>query len=259
MISDFFEGRALALQESESETRRFGFTVTRATVPIGDVASDDDVVTAVTSSASDLMIVRFDERRKALGQLLRRIPGVECIHADTLVYYEWNLRRLQSPAANRWNLTIMQTRSLNDIAGVLRESFKDYRNHYSANPRLAASVTVTAYEEWASNLLRNETSRAFVARDETSGEVTGFVLLSLAETDRIAEVALNAVRPAAQRGGVYSALMRAAAEYLVGLGTIDRLYISTQSENLAVIAAWQKLGLKPFLSLETHHVMRHRD
>ena len=120
-------------------------------------------------------------------------------------------------------------------------------------------MTVTAYEEWASNLLRNETSRAFVARDEISGEVTGFVLLSLAETDRIAEVALNAVRPAAQRGGVYSALMRAAAEYLVGLGTIDRLYISTQSENLAVIAAWQKLGLEPFLSFETHHVMRRRD
>ena len=259
MISDFFEGRALAIQESESETRRFGFTVTRATVPLGNAASDDDVVAAVKSSASDLVIVRFDERRKALGQLLRRIPGVECIHADTLVYYEWNVRRPQSPAANLGNLTIMQTRSLNDIAGVLRESFKDYRNHYSANPRLAASVTVTAYEEWASNLLRNETSRAFVARDETSGEVTGFVLLSLAETDRIAEVALNAVRPAAQRGGVYSALMRAAAEYLVGLGTIDRLYISTQSENLAVIAAWQKLGLKPFLSLETHHVMRHRD
>ena len=259
MISDFFEGRSLVLQESESETRRFGFTVTRATVPLGNAASDDDVVAAVKSSASDLVIVRFDERRKELGVLLQRIEGVECIHADTLVYYEWNLRRLQAAAAGEKNLAIELSKSFGDVAGVLRESFKNYRNHYSANPRLAASVTVTAYEEWASNLLRNETSRAFVARDETSGEVTGFVLLSLAETDRIAEVALNAVRPAAQRGGVYSALMRAAAEYLVGLGTIDRLYISTQSENLAVIAAWQKLGLKPFLSLETHHVMRHRD
>jgi len=258
MISDFFEGRALTLQESESETRRFGFTVTRATVPLGDAVSDDDVVAAVNSSASDIVIVRFDARRKTLGPLLRRTPGVDCIHADTLVYYEWNLRHLQPTAAHQTNPTITRSKSFDDIAGVLRESFKDYRNHYSSNPRLAASVTVTAYEEWASNLMRNEMSRVLVARDETNGEVTGFVLLTVAESERIAEVVLNAVRPAAQRGGVYSALMRAAAGQLASLRSIDRLYISTQSENLAVIAAWKKLGLEPFLALETHHVMRRK-
>jgi ribosomal protein S18 acetylase RimI-like enzyme len=86
--------------------------------------------------------------------------------------------------------------------------------------------------------------------------VTGFVLLTVAENDRIAEVALNAVRPDSQRGGVYSALMRAAADYLVALGSVDRLFISTQRENQAVIAAWQKLGLEPFLTLETYHIMR---
>ena len=45
-------------------------------------------------------------------------------------------------------------------------------------------------------------------------------------------------------------------EYLVTLGSVERLFISTQRENQAVIAAWQKLGLEPFLTLETYHVMR---
>jgi ribosomal protein S18 acetylase RimI-like enzyme len=256
MISDFFEGRALVLQESESEARRFGFSVVRATVPLNDTVSDEEVAAAVQAARSELVIVRFDERRKELGLLLKKIVGAECIHADTLVYYEWDLRRPQSPAANQTSLTITRSQSPDDITGVLRDSFKDYRNHYSANPRLATSVTVAAYEEWASGLMQSDSSRAFVAREEPNGEVTGFVLLTVAENDRIAEVALNAVRPASQRGGVYSALMRAAADYLVALGSVDRLFISTQRENQAVIAAWQKLGLEPFLTLETYHIMR---
>jgi ribosomal protein S18 acetylase RimI-like enzyme len=256
MISDFFEGRALVLQESESEARRFGFSVVRATVPLNDIVSDEEVAAAVQAARSELVIVRFDERRKELGLLLKKIVGAECIHADTLVYYEWNLRRPQSPAANQTSLTITRSQSLDDITGVLRDSFKDYRNHYSANPRLATSVTVAAYEEWASGLMQSDSSRAFVAREEPNGEVTGFVLLTVAENDRIAEVALNAVRPDSQRGGVYSALMRAAADYLVALGSVDRLFISTQRENQAVISAWQKLGLEPFLTLETYHIMR---
>ncbi|MFM7307819.1 MAG: hypothetical protein ACKO2Q_07565, partial [Actinomycetota bacterium] len=70
MISDFFEGRALVLQESDSEARRFGFSVVRATVPLNDTDSDEDVAVAVQSARSELVIVRFDERRKDLGRLL---------------------------------------------------------------------------------------------------------------------------------------------------------------------------------------------
>lgn len=255
MISDFFEGRGFDLQQSESEARRFGFSVVRATVPLNDTDSDGDVAVAVQSARSELVIVRFDERRKELGRLLQEIGDAECIHADTLVYYVWNLHRLVlTPRPS--SLKISQSTSFADVAGVLQESFKDYRNHYSANPRIATSVTVAAYEEWAKSLIQSDTSRAFIARKPSNGEVVGFVLLALAEDERMAEVALNAVHPDAQRGGVYSALMLAAAEYLVTLGSVERLFISTQRENQAVIAAWQKLGLEPFLTLETYHVMR---
>lgn len=257
MISDFFEGRALVLQESESEARRFGFSVVRATVPLNDTDSDEDVAVAVQSARSELVIVRFDERRKELGRLLHNIRDAECIHADTLVYYVWNLNRQVRLTPIHDSPKISQSTSFADVAGVLRESFRDYRNHYSANPRLATSVTVAAYEEWATGLMQSDTSHAFVARQPSNGEVVGFVLLTLAQDERLAEVALNAVHPNAQRGGVYSALMLAAAEYLVTLGSVERLFISTQRENQAVIAAWQKLGLEPFLTLETYHVMRH--
>ncbi|MFM8958145.1 MAG: GNAT family N-acetyltransferase [Actinomycetota bacterium] len=256
MISDFFEGRGFDLQQSESEARRFGFSVVRATVPLNDTVSDEDVAVAVQAARSELVIVRFDERRKELGRLLQEIGDAECIHADTLVYYVWNLHRLVRPTPRPSSPKISQSTSFADVVGVLRESFKDYRNHYSANPRLATSVTVAAYEDWAKGLMQSDTSRAFVARQPSNGEVVGFVLLTLAQDERLAEVALNAVHPNAQRGGVYSALMLAAAEYLVTLGSVERLFISTQRENQAVIAAWQKLGLEPFLTLETYHVMR---
>jgi len=256
MISDFFEGRGFDLQESESEARRFGFSVVRATVPLNDTVSDEDVAVAVQAAKSELVIVRFDERRKELGRLLQEIGDAECIHADTLVYYVWNLYRLGRLTPRPSSLKISQSTSFADVVGVLRESFKDYRNHYSANPRIATSVTVAAYEEWAKGLMQSDTSRAFIVREQSNGEVVGFVLLTLAQDERMAEVALNAVQSNAQRGGVYSALMLAAAEYLVTLGSVERLFISTQRENQAVIAAWQKLGLEPFLTLETYHVMR---
>ncbi|MFM7526211.1 MAG: GNAT family N-acetyltransferase, partial [Actinomycetota bacterium] len=172
------------------------------------------------------------------------------------VYYVWNLHRLVRPTPRPSSPKISQSTSFANVVGVLRESFRDYRNHYSANPRIATSVTVAAYEEWAKGLMQSHTSRAFIVREQSNGEVVGFVLLTLAQDERMSEVALNAVHPKAQRGGVYSALMLAAAEYLVTLGSVERLFISTQRENQAVIAAWQKLGLEPFLTLETYHVMR---
>lgn len=256
MISDFFAGRGLVLQASGSESLRFGFGVSRLLVPVGEAASDRDIVAVVSGSPSELVIVRADERRTDLIRALRAIDGVECLHADTLMYYQWSLNRFSTSLPTASDVTVTQSKSFDEIAGVLRESFKEYRNHYSANPRLADSVTVTAYEEWASSLMRDGETRTFVARDATDGAVHGFVLLSLDEARQLAEVALNAVHPDAQRSGVYSALMRSAAAYLAQLGSIKHLYISTQRENTAVIAAWQKLGLEPYLTLNTIHVMR---
>ena len=85
---------------------------------------------------------------------------------------------------------------------------------------------------------------------------TGFVLLTIDRSAALAEIALNAVRPSNQRSGVYSTLMQEAHRRMVALGNIRDIYISTQSDNRAVIGAWEKLGLTPVLSLNTFHVMR---
>jgi len=256
MISDFIEGQGLVLEVSESETRRFGFRVTRIAVPIGEAISDEQIVTAVLTSGSQLVILRADERRDRLENLLRASAASECLLADTLVYYRWDPAHEGPATSRRSRLKIDIEDSVEDVIPTLIESFKNYQNHYSANPLLAQSVTITAYEEWATNLMKQPSSRLFVARDDERRNVLGFVLLQIDDRSRICEVVLNAVHPSARRMGVYSSLLTTARRYVTELQSIDWLYISTQSGNAAVVAAWRKLGLQPFLRLNTFHVMQ---
>jgi len=256
MISDFVAGRGLALQPSDSESRRFRFGVSRLLVPVDEEATDEDIAVIVHGSPSELVIVRADEGRTRLFRALQAINGAECLHADTLVYYEWCLDQSLNYVPSVSDVAVTQCTSFDVIADVLRESFKDYRNHYAANPRLRGSFTVTAYGEWAASLMQDGMTRTFVAREATKGIVNGFVLVSVNEVRQLAEVVLNAVHPDAQRSGIYSMLMWSAAMYCAQLGSVKRIYISTQAENKAVISAWQKLGLKPYLTLNTFHVMR---
>lgn len=256
MISEFFKGAELALRVSESESRRFGFEVSRLAIPIADPTSDQQVARLVGDSSSELVIVRADTRRLELSRALTSIDGADVIHADTLSYFRWVLGGRTTLPRESARFAISQSNSFDVLVDVLRVSFHGYRNHYSANPRLAKSVTVAAYEEWGSRLMQDITTRAFVARETADSEVIGFVLLMLDEARGFAEVVLNAVDPKSQRRGVYSALMSTASDFLKEHGSIDDLYISTQQGNSAVIQAWRTLGLDPYIDLNTFHVTR---
>lgn len=256
MISHFLEGQGLVIEYSPSESRRFGFDVSRLTVAKGDPATDSFIATKVQSSDSHLVIVRAEEGRAGLHEALMCIAGTECLDAGTLVYHRWDVSTALLDVAEPHGVTIEQCGEFDVIADVLRASFDGYQNHYSANPQLAHSVTAVAYEEWASTLIRDEQTHTFVARSDENGATAGFVLMTLDEPRRLAEVVLNAVHPDAQRLGVYSALMRAAARFLKWRGSVDYIYISTQRENQAVLSAWERLGLEPYLALKTYHVTR---
>lgn len=258
MIQDFAADGVLAIRQSESESRRFGFSVARLLVPVGQSCSDDAVIALVRESACALLIVRAESTRTGLFHELRSLGDFECLLADTLCYYHWAVASSTSASDSQrpTELKIEHGAEWGDIKSVLTKSFLGYKNHYSMNPRLSSGVTLIGYEEWAAGLLQSPQSVALVARDFTTGDAAGFVLMTLDKTRAIAEIALNAVHPDAQRGGVYSALMQSAREYLERETDIRDLYISTQIGNTAVIAAWGKLGLTPSLKLNTFHLMR---
>ena len=256
MIVDFLGNGSPTLLESPSETRRFGFRVSRLSVPIGSPFSDEEISGLITSSNSELVIVRASAKRENLPIVLGGIKGATCIHADNLVYYQWTLNSASSLDVRMTGVSTSLNKSFESVVDVLRRSFNGYKNHYSANSRLSQFVTTSAYEEWASEVLKQKSSRMYVSSSDKNGESIGFVLLTIWETEHLAEVVLNAVRPDAHRNGIYTALMRTCANDLASLGTVDTLYISTQRENLAVVSAWEKLGLRPYAALNTFHVMR---
>ena len=259
MIQDFLMHAVPDLQHSESESRRFGFGVSRLLVPEGDAVSDEEIVSLLQRSTSALVILRAESARTSLPDKLKSLDGFDCLHADTLVYYRWIMGSFVNNEGSRDQLRIVDDASWGDVESVLTESFSQYRNHYSANPRLSAGVTLSGYQEWAAGLMSNPETLTLIARDYETSRAIGFLLVAVDHSAGLAEILLNAVRPSAQRGGVYSALMREARSRLVELGDIRDLYISTQSDNHAVIGAWEKLGLTRRLTLNTFHLMRRRE
>jgi ribosomal protein S18 acetylase RimI-like enzyme len=256
MIQDFLTNAVFELQHSESESRRFGFSVARLLVPEGDAVSDEEIVSILQRSTSALVILRAESARTSLPKKLKLLDGFDFLHADTLLYYRWTISPSVKGEESRDQLKIVDDASWGDVESVLTESFSQYRNHYSANPHLSSSVTLSGYQEWAAALMNTPETLTLVARDYESSRAIGFLLVVVDHEAGLAEIVLNAVRPSAQRGGVYSALMREVQSRLAKLGDIRDLYISTQSDNHSVIGAWEKLGLTRRLTLDTFHLMR---
>jgi ribosomal protein S18 acetylase RimI-like enzyme len=256
VIRDFAADGELVCRHSETESRRFGFSVARLLIPFGPSHSDDEVIALVRRSSNALLIVRAESTRTSLFRELRALGDFESLHADTLCYYHWAVANTANDDQSQSRVSIKRGTEWRDVDVVLTKSFQEYKNHYSMNPRLASGVTVNAYQEWAANLMQDPDSVTLIARDHTTGQALGFVLLTVDEPHSLAEVALNAVQPGAQRGGVYSALMRSAREHLACKTDVRDLYISTQIGNTAVIAAWRKIGLTPHIDLCTYHLMR---
>jgi ribosomal protein S18 acetylase RimI-like enzyme len=254
MIQDFLMCNTLKLRHSGSESRRFGFEVARLLVPAGSAFSDEDITTQLRASTSTLVILRAESARTSLSASLKSLVEFDVLHADTLVYYRWKTHSSMKSEEIRDEFHVVDNPSWLDVNSVLTESFSEYRNHYSANSRLSSNVTLSGYQEWASGLMQKSETLTLVAHD--GSQAAGFVLLTIDRTEGLAEIALNAVRPSSQRGGMYSALMREARRRMTALGNIREIYISTQSDNQAVIGAWVKLGLTPVLSLNTFHLMR---
>lgn len=238
---------APVLRESPLESERFGLSIQRATVPSGASATIDGLLSQVTASTSDVVILRYPQERVDWFAALSRL-GRHALFADSLVY--WRLRtgssRRRSPADQV--TTAVKPVEPATIDELMADIFAGYGNHYLANPLFDRALATAGYQDWARRSALG-TPPVTVA---VSGTLAGIATVTTA-ADHL-EIELAGVRPSHQAQGLYGHLL-AATEDLAAAGGRSEVVISTQGHNTNVQRAWARFGFEPIASFVTVHLV----
>jgi ribosomal protein S18 acetylase RimI-like enzyme len=196
-----------------------------------------------------LLIARCRTEELEVAQALEAAGGQLM---DTLVYYG---SRLDCPGPDDQKVVQVRRLQADDAPAVSRvaaQAFGGYFGHYHADPRLDRAKADEAYASWAARSCSDPSAADTVLVAERAGHVVGFLTLQRRGRNE-QEVILNAVEPAAQRHGIYKALMVEAMRSARADGAA-LLSISTQITNLAVQKVWSRLGFEPSRSYYTFHL-----
>lgn len=248
------------LTPSPLESRRFGVSIARLT--IGDRCDPAQVPGRVrcllAERRDDVVIARWPTRLTSLGRLLSETS--ECfISADVLTYWSATAERLAGRGAKVDAGLEVSPGSLSpdDLAlvteSVIRDSFLHYPNHYSANPIFDTGAVLDGYVEWALGAAARSPDDVILLW--ARGQAIGVATLEPASDGRDLEVALAGLTASGQGRGWYATLLRAVGRTALVRG-IPRVVISTQVHNVGVQRAWARLGLLPFSTFSTGHLMR---
>lgn len=241
------------LKESDIESRRFGLGIARGVVT-GD-ANPDQVLRDIVALRPDVAIFRCaagDTRQ--IAALVA--AGLAPLHADTLVYYRIALDAARGDGEDPdFDGAIAQaTEEDGDaLADIVRRGFRDYRNHYHANPLLPADAILEGYVEWALDyaIRPADGQQTWVYRAD--GHARGFATCRLRPDGSEVEIVLNATDPAWAGRGFYSSLLRFLVAHYRSSG-FAALVISTQVWNYRVQRVWARTGLVIDHAWDTYHV-----
>jgi ribosomal protein S18 acetylase RimI-like enzyme len=237
------------LREGPQESQRFGFRIFRGSV---EVLNAQALLEELLAKEVDIAIVRLLKRGHEQLHQLERL-GLPFIVADTLVYYACDLTRLQPVPLRNPDLEFVECEASHAgaVERLVALSFRDYRNHYSANPLLVASGLMEGYQEWtrAYTSAGDASKRAWLVR--SGGEDVAFATVSF--EGGVSEIVLNGVHPAQQSRGIYSDLIR----FVQGVSRergASLLRISTQVSNFAVQKVWSRSGFSLVDAYLTVHI-----
>lgn len=251
-------GQGIRRWTSRLEGDRFGLTVAR--VVIGADTTDveavgNELVSVLDSATEDLVIARWPAHLTRLGAAAassrRRV-----IPADMLTYWEVPAADLgaHGDGGLARGLSILRPTSPSEdveaaIEQVVRDSFRGYGNHYTANPALDPELALAGYLEWAVSAFRADPGNVVILRE--GAEPVGVATLSQDGDDL--EIELAGLTGAAQGRGLYGPLLAAVGQVAVERG-LGRVIISTQVHNVRVQRAWVRAGMKPFAAVTTVHL-----
>lgn len=244
----------VAVRDSPVETDRFGCSIGRVTIGPGPVDADR-LLAVIRDLSAEVLIVRYDAARLELGGVLARSPRA-LVPAGALTYWDKPVSVTEPPAPSSLEVRSAETMDLAAVSAMVREivgaSFRDYGNHYTANPLLDRAVALAGYEDWAVRSLTGDPSNVLVLMDD--GEPIGVATLETSVDASHLEILLAGLVPAAQGKRLYGALL-AACESVAAARGARRLVISTQVHNVNVQSAWARHGLRPFAAIETVHLI----
>jgi ribosomal protein S18 acetylase RimI-like enzyme len=141
------------------------------------------------------------------------------------------------------------------VREVVRSSFRDYGNHYTANPLLDPAAALAGYEDWAVRSLRSDPGNVLVMME--GGAPIGMATLEPGADGNHCEILLAGLVPAAQGRRLYDGLLEGCERAAAARGA-TRIVISTQVHNVRVQRAWARHGLRPFAAIETVHLVDRR-
>lgn len=236
--------------KSPSESSRFECAVTR--VDIG-AATTQEVAEGLAGADGDVLIVRFDARRRDLATVLAS-TGRRVLPAGTLTYWE---RVVESVVEDEGGSSEVEVRPISELGSagrsiveaIVRDSFASYPNHYAVNPLFDPDRAAAGYVEWALSRINDADGHVLVLC--RSGEPIGVATMTDLGTEL--EIELAGLVASAQGRGDYGTLLAGCLRTAVRTGKA-RVVISTQADNVRVQRAWIKAGFKPFAAVETVHL-----
>jgi GNAT superfamily N-acetyltransferase len=240
--------------DSPVETERFGCSIERVTIGRGPI-DVDRLVALIQERSADVLIVRYDAARLEVPGALARSPRA-LVAAGALTYWEKAVSGDEQRTPSKLDVRPADALDLKKVSMLVREivraSFSDYGNHYTANPLLDDSAALSGYEDWAVRSLMGDPGNVLVMWDKR--EPIGLATLESGADAGHLEILLAGLVPAAQGKGLYGGLLDA-CESLAEARGAQRLIISTQVHNVHVQRAWARHGLRPFAAIETAHLI----
>jgi GNAT superfamily N-acetyltransferase len=235
------------ISESSGEGRRFGLKAGRVEVEHIDPAA---LQQAVLAGGWDWIVLRLPCGQERSIEALRLL-GLEPQQTDTLMTWSLDLADCRLSMPNGLTIEPARADDAEAIAALVRQVFRRYPNHYTANPLLDPALALDGYVEWALSHIEHPQRLCWVVRADD-----GIAALSCSQqgADGIATGVLHGVHPAHAGRGLYRGLIEASLVHFRDAGC-RRFRISTQAGNLTVQNLWARLGLRIEHSRSTVHLM----
>jgi ribosomal protein S18 acetylase RimI-like enzyme len=236
---------APGIRLSQIDSDRFGVIIARADGL--DVEHLESAIDFCRSHQVQLLISRS------------RVEDVATTHAltaagfllmDSLVYYQRDLARSPVSSQPSGPIELINPGDEDQVEAIARVCFRDYSGHYHADPRLDRGACIQTYASWA-RACCEEANGGFVLVAGDPSRRVGFSSFRQG-SDKVGELVLGAVLPAARGAGLYRNLTLAGMLRLQTSGA-QKFITSTHLTNWSAQASWTAAGLHPYCAYHTFH------
>lgn len=238
------------ISHSVLDSNRFNLNIYRG------VMADIDILyinKMIEDNLIDILILRFPVETKDSQFLISELD-YPFIHADTLVYYDANLKSLDVKKMK--NDLVFEPISEDNffiIERIIPEIFSNYKNHYSANPILDKNKILAGYLEWTKSYINLEQKEKVSWVVKKNDSFVGFATCSMNTSTKECEGVLYGVHPDFSGQGIYSDLIRFTQQYFKDNG-FQTMKVSTQIQNFSVQRAWSRENFLIKSAFDTYHI-----